>query len=61
MPFINIPNIIANVQNFLPLKKTWYEEEIDATETKTLRFAKRLDGTGVLIQINKAEFFEENP
>lgn len=59
--FINIPDIIANDYNFMPLEKTWYEEEVDGEETKTIRFAKRTDHSGVLIQIDKDEFYEANP
>lgn len=59
--FINIPDIITNKYNFCPLSKTWYEEEVDTETTKTIRFARRKDHTGVLIRINKAEFFEANP
>ncbi len=59
--FINIPDIIANDYNFVPLPRTWYEKEVDTDETQTIRFARRKDHTGILIQINKAEFFEANP
>lgn len=59
--FINIPDIIANGWNLMPLDKTWYEEENDEAETKTIRFAKRSDHSGILIKINKAAFFEANP
>lgn len=58
--FIKIPDILANDYNLTPLNRTWYEEEVDADTTKTIRFAKRSDHTGVLIRINKAEFFEAN-
>lgn len=55
--------------NMCPLPKTWYEEEFDNPEprwendtyipaTRTIRFAKRSDHTGILIQINKAEFLK---
>jgi len=58
--FINIPDILANDWNLTPLPKTWYEEEVDGEVTKTIRFAKRSDHTGVLIRINKSEFYDEN-
>lgn len=60
MSFINQPNIIANVYNFTPLDKTWYHEEVDTVTTRTLRFAKRSDHTGILIQINNDEFYQAN-
>ena len=60
MGFIIIPDILANEWNLTPLQKTWYEEEVDASTTKTIRFAKRSDHTGVLIRINKAEFYDAN-
>lgn len=41
-----------------PLSKTWYEEEVDTQTTKTIRFAKRSDGTGILFKIDKAEFYK---
>ncbi len=41
-----------------PLPKTWYEEEVDTETTKTIRFAKRSDHTGILIKIDKAEFYK---
>lgn len=44
--------------NFTPLKKTWYEEEVDTETTRTIRFAKRSDHTGILFKINKHEFFD---
>ncbi len=59
--FINIPDILANDLNIAPLDKTWYEEEFDGTTTKTIRFARRADPTGVLIKIDTAEFYEANP
>lgn len=57
---IIIADIIANEYNLTPLDRTWFEEEFDGDETKTLRFARRRCHTGVLIQINKAEFYEAN-
>lgn len=59
--FINIPDILANDWNLCPLPRTWYEKEVDTDETQTIRFARRRDHTGVLIRIDKAEFFEANP
>jgi len=44
--------------NLCPLPKTWYEEEVDTETTKTIRFAKRSDHTGILIKIDKAEFYK---
>ena len=41
-----------------PLDKTWYEEEVDTETTKTIRFAKRSDHTGILFRIDKAEFYK---
>ena len=58
MAFINIPETLAIDWNLAPLEKTRYEEEVDEDETKTIRFARREDHTGVLIRINKAEFFD---
>lgn len=43
--------------NLAPLEKTWYEEEIDTETTRTLRFAKRSDHTGLLVQIDKSGFY----
>lgn len=43
--------------NLCPLDKTWYEEEVDTETTRTLRFAKRSDHTGLLVQIDKAGFY----
>ena len=43
--------------NMCPLPKTWYEEEFDCETTRTLRFAKRSDHTGLLIQIDKSGFY----
>lgn len=43
--------------NFCPLDKTWYEEEVDTEATRTIRFAKRSDHSGILFKINKAEFY----
>lgn len=60
MSYINIPDIIANEMSFMPLPKTWYEEEVDGDTTKTIRFSNRRTHSGVLIRINKAEFYEEN-
>lgn len=60
MPFINQPDIIANDYNFTPLPRTWYHEEVDTVTTRTYRFAKRSDHTGVLIQVNNAEFYDAN-
>ena len=59
MAFINITKILAQGYNLTPLEKTWYEEEVDGDETKTIRFAKRKDHTGVLVQINKADFYSD--
>lgn len=42
--------------NLTPLPKTWYEEEFDCETTRTIRFAKRSDHTGLLVQIDKAGF-----
>ena len=42
--------------NFCPASKTWYEEEVDTDTTRTLRFSRRSDHTGLLIQIDKAGF-----
>ncbi|MBA7696616.1 hypothetical protein ES703_105266 [subsurface metagenome] len=58
MPFVNQADIIANDWNFVPLPNTWYEEEFDTVATRTFRFAKRSDHTGILIKINNAEFYE---
>ena len=58
---INIPDIIANEYHLVPLKKTWYEEEVDTNATRTIRFSRRQDHTGVLIRMKKPEFFEANP
>ena len=44
--------------NLCPLDKTWYEEEVDTPTTKTIRFARRADHTGLLVKINKAEFYK---
>lgn len=44
--------------NMCPLDKTWYEEEVDTETTRTIRFAKRSDHTGILIKIDKAEFYK---
>lgn len=43
--------------NLTPLPKTWYEEEFDCETTRTIRFAKRSDHTGLLVQIDKAGFY----
>ena len=43
--------------NLAPLSKTWYEEEVDTATTRTLRFAKRSDHTGLLVKIDKAGFY----
>ena len=59
MPAINEPSIIANDLNLVPLARTWYEKEVEASTTRTFRFAKRTDHTGVLIRINTAEFLDE--
>lgn len=42
--------------NLTPLPKTWYEEEVDTETTRTIRFAKRSDHTGLLVQIDKSGF-----
>lgn len=60
MPNINMPDIIANDYNFVPLPRTWYEEEVDTILTRTLRFSNRSDHTGILIKINTPEFYETN-
>ena len=60
MPFINIPNTLANEYNFTPLPKTWYEWEVATETTRTYRFAKRTDHTGVLIKVNLNEFKQAN-
>ena len=44
--------------NLAPLPKTWYEEEVDTESTRTLRFAKRSDHTGLLVKIDKAGFYK---
>lgn len=44
--------------NFCPLDKTWYEEEVDTETTRTIRFAKRSNHTGILFKIDKAEFYD---
>lgn len=44
--------------NMCPLPKTWYEEEVDTEPTRTIRFAKRSDHTGILIKIDKAKFYK---
>ena len=44
--------------NMCPLLKTWYEEEVDTQSTRTIRFAKRSDHTGILFKIDKAEFYK---
>ncbi len=44
--------------NLCPLPKTWYEEEVDTETTKTIRFARRKDHTGILVKIDKAEFLK---
>lgn len=59
MPEVNEPNELANVMNLLPLDKTWYEKEVEADTTRTFRFAKRSDHSGVLIRINKSEMLDE--
>lgn len=60
MPFIKIPDILANDYNFTPLDRTWFEVEFVSLPSETIRFAKRTDHTGILIQINKAEFYDAN-
>lgn len=60
MSFLNTADILANEYNFTPLPRTWYEEESDTEQLKTIRFAKRVGHTGVLIRINKSEFYEAN-
>lgn len=44
--------------NFTPLSKTWYEEEVDTETTRTIRFAKRSDHTGILFKIDKHAFYD---
>jgi len=44
--------------NMAPLDKTWYEEEVDTETTRTFRFAKRSDHTGILIKIDKHAFYD---
>lgn len=44
--------------NFTPLPKTWYEEEVDTETTRTIRFAKRSDHTGILFKIDKHAFYD---
>lgn len=44
--------------NFTPLPKTWYEEEVDTETTRTIRFAKRSDHTGILFKIEKTDFYD---
>lgn len=44
--------------NFTPLPKTWYEEEVDTESTRTLRYAKRQDHTGILFKIDKHAFYD---
>lgn len=60
MSFINIPNTLANEYNFTPLPKTWYEEQVDTVVTRTYRFAKRSDHTGILIKIETDPFYQAN-
>ena len=57
MPFINIPNLLATEHRFAPLPKTWYEEQVDTDPTKTIRFAKRSDHTGLIVKIDKLIFY----
>jgi len=56
--FVNIPEVLSKDYNFLPLEKTWYEQEVTTDPTTTFRFAKRRDHSGVLIQINNADFLD---
>lgn len=44
--------------NFTPLPKTWYEEQVDTETTRTIRFAKRSDHTGILFKIDKHAFYD---
>ncbi len=55
-----MPDILANDYNFTPLPRTWYEEEVDLDDSRTIRFAKRTDHTGVLIQVDKDAFYQAN-
>ncbi|MBA7580469.1 hypothetical protein ES708_22361 [subsurface metagenome] len=55
-----MPDILANDYNFTPLPRTWYEEEFDIVTSRTIRLAKRSDHTGVLVQVNTAEFYDAN-
>lgn len=54
-----MPDVLANEYNLTPVPKTWYEEEVDLAATRTIRFANRSDHTGVLVQVNKDEFYQE--
>lgn len=58
MSFINMPDILANEYNFTPLPKTWYHEEVDTVITRTYRFAKRTDHTGILIKVDTDLFYQ---
>lgn len=60
MPFINIPNLLTDDVGVVSAGRVWYEEESDLDETKTIRFAARVEHTGVLVKINKADFFDAN-
>ncbi len=60
MAFINVPQILATGYNFTPLPRTWYEFETENPPLQTIRFAKRTDHTGVLIQFNRQDVIEEN-
>ncbi len=59
MPNVNMPSILATGYNFTPVPRTWYEEEVDLDSSRTIRFANRSDHTGVLVQVDKADFYEE--
>ena len=53
---VSATNVIAADYNFCPLDRTWYEREVESQSGTTFRFAKRTDHTGVLVQIDWAEF-----
>ena len=59
MAFIQIPQIIMQDWNLLPLPKSWWEEENDTVETKTFRLSKRSEHSGILIKLNMDEFYAE--
>lgn len=60
MPDINMPDVLANEYNLVPLPKTWYEEQVDLVISRTIRFANRSDHTGVLVQVDTDEFYLAN-